>query len=167
MASVSSVGAGHAGRPCWNRGRDLAYPRSQTVNSALKGLAAARSDAVSAVRCGLSRLQSCHQRHHSTTMEHPIYMRGCKGLYQERDQTPDFLEGRAQTREGCHTHAHLYSKGSKFQIMCSSLQEGQRLHSSPSLCPMELAPPSADGLHEYLTENAPPQDPTVGLSLGS
>jgi len=40
-------------------------------------------------------------------MEHPIYMRGCKGMYQERAQTPDFPEGHAQTWEGYYTHAHL------------------------------------------------------------
>jgi hypothetical protein len=48
-------------------------------------------------------LSPCHSR----MLEHPIYMWGCKGLYQERDETPEFAEGRDQTLESYYTKAHL------------------------------------------------------------
>ena len=40
-------------------------------------------------------LSPCHSR----MLGHPIYMSGCKGLYQERDATSEFSEGRDQTLE--------------------------------------------------------------------
>ena len=37
----------------------------------------------------------------------PIYARGCKGVYQERDETLEFPDGRDSTRESCYTNAQL------------------------------------------------------------
>ena len=37
----------------------------------------------------------------------PIYARGCKGVYQERDETLEFPEGGDQTCESYYTNSHL------------------------------------------------------------